>query len=130
MIASTKKAKQILSSAFLLFKVLESIISEFQHFGIKVSSKSMTLFWFCVYIWVALSLKKTKVWNASDKMYQKSNSKQFKSIQSIITQFIWNYPIQWFALIRKAETSIVILEKKCLWILGKILKSYLWRGLL
>ena len=32
--------------AFLLFLVLESLSSEFQYLEIKVSSKSMALFWF------------------------------------------------------------------------------------
>ena len=36
--------------AFLLFMVLESLSSEFQHFGIKVSSKSMALFWFYYFL--------------------------------------------------------------------------------
>ena len=39
---------------------LESLSSEFQHFEIKVSSKSTALYWIYVYIWVALIFKKTK----------------------------------------------------------------------
>ena len=43
----------------------------------------------------------------------------------------WNYPIQLFALLRTTETSIEGgLEKMCLYILGKTLKSYLRWGLL
>ena len=105
--------------------VLESLSSEFQHFKIKVSSKSMALFWFYVYIWVALILEKTKVWNASEKNVSEIHSTYF------IPQFIWNYPIQWFALIRTAETSIEgVLEKRYLLILRKIFKSCLWKGML
>ena len=38
--------KHLKRFAFLLFLVLESLSSEFQYLGIKVSSKSMALFWF------------------------------------------------------------------------------------
>ena len=43
MIASTKKANLKIFT-FLFFMVLESLSSEFQHFEIKVSLKSMALF--------------------------------------------------------------------------------------
>ena len=84
------------------------VSSEFQHFKIKVRSKSMALFWFCVYTWVALILKKTKGMKCIRNVSEIHSS-------YFITQFIWNYPIQWFILIRTAKTSIEsVLEKKCL----------------
>ena len=91
---------------------LKSLISKFQHFEVKVGSKSMDLFWIFEFVSISewhLFLKKTKVLNSLEKSKSEVHSIYF------ITQFMWNYSMQWFTLIRTTETSTEgVLEKKCL----------------